>query len=494
MVFDQRQIETALSELSEKYSDKNCNNNKRVDFPMERGMIEDTIFEHLSMKRSHFYNVNYNQCKFINVAFNGSSFDSVDFTETKMEGNSLACCEFTDVTISGGDKNDGNNCSQTNFINCHIGGTMFSGSAFLQSIFHHTSINDVIFRSCTLEGSRFINCELADVNFGNANIEFTDFLNTCLENVIFPFYQFAYIIGIADYLQNNANIFLRCGETDVSLQEYASQIDNLILYYFDKTDYFPMCNLYIAKHDMSTATDCLLIGINSSLQDLDFRMIRHYCRLAKRHNLLNEVTNRRISDAIDSFLTQDSMSPEKLNDCMIHVGEIRQILNSGSQNAVELNLRIRTNITKDNTEGVNYVNSLSNEISSWLSNNTWGHEGFQVAVSNHSPFELIIDVVCAAGAIATIADFIWKIITTYKSNHKTNPESTDGTYYQVDPAMLAKYVNTRIDLCKEQLRNLNKKNYDKKINAYIEEITQQLKTDLVEFYDSDIIIFKKKNK
>lgn len=494
MIFDRSEIEVALSELSKNYFDEKCNNNKRVDFPTEKGIIREITFERLSMKRSHFYNVNYDQCKFINVAFNGSCFDAVDFTETLVEGNSLACCEFTDVTFSGEKENVGNNYSQTNFINCHIEQTMFIGNGFFQSIFNHTFINNVIFRSCTLEGSRFINCKLNNVNIGNANIEFVDFFNTYLENVVFPFYQFAYIIGVADYLQSNANIILRCGETNVSLQDYASQIDKLILYYYDKTDYFPMCNLYIAKNDIQTATECLLTGINSSLQDLDFRMVRHYCRLARRHNLLNEFTNRRINNAIDSFLTQDSISPEKLNDCIIHVGEIHQILNSRTPNAVELNLRIRTNIEKDNTDGVNYVNSLSNKISSWLSDNTWGHEGFQVAVSNHSPFELIIDVVCASGAIATIADFIWKIITTYKSNDKSNPDGIDDAYYQVDPDLQAKYVNTRIELCKEQLRNLNQKNYNRKMNAYIEEITQQLKTDLAEFYDNDIIIFKKKNK
>ena len=154
---------------------------------------------------------------------------------------------------------------------------------------------------------------------------------------------------------------------------------------------------------------------------------------------------------------------------------------------------IQTNIAKENQNGITYINSLSNELNTWLSQNTWGHEGFQVAVSNHSPFEIVIQIISAAGAIASVASFIWGIIINHKTDANTTENTLPQNYMKIDPEMRKMFVNTRIDLCKEQLRNLNKNNSNKKMNQYIEEITQQLKTDLIEFYDNDIMIYQKEN-
>lgn len=85
-------------------------------------------------------------------------------------------------------------------------------------------------------------------------MEFIELLNTSLDNVTFPFYQFAYIIGASDFLkESSGKISFATGDKEVSCEEYIRQIDNLIYYYDDKQECFPVCNLLIAKGKMQEA-------------------------------------------------------------------------------------------------------------------------------------------------------------------------------------------------------------------------------------------------
>ena len=109
-------------------------------------------------------------------------------------------------------------------------------------------------------------------------------------------------------------------------------------------------------------------------------------------------------------------------------------------------------------------------------------------MSNFSPFEIIIDVICAAGSVATIAQMIWTIID--KHNCET---SVFDDYTVIDTDVYNKYIDTRIDNCKLELLRIKNEYSKKEMNKYIEEITQKLKTDLQELYQQDIMIFKKNN-
>ena len=139
------------------------------------------------------------------------------------------------------------------------------------------------------------------------------------------------------------------------------------------------------------------------------------------------------------------------------------------------------------------MNALSNELNDALAQYDFGQLGFQVAVSNHSPFEIIVDVICAAGALATIAQLIWSIVEQKQNNSKSRKTSIPDEYFQADRKLYAKYIDNRIELCKEQLLNIRSKYSERKMNQYIEEITQELKTDIMELYNKDIMIFKKNN-
>lgn len=498
MMLNQQNLSKALRELNENYPDPNCNNKKSIGGSNIQSIAEEKYIK-LSMKRSRLQNLNYNHCTFQNVAFSASSFENVSFIDAELLGNSFACCNFFNSKFYNKSKDNsiayiGNNFSQSNFTTCNFKKVIFQSSGFLQSLFYNCRFYNVDFQSNTLEGSCFNNCNLERINAGHTNVEFIELINTQLKNVIFPFYQFAYIIGASNFLKETPReISFMASDKKVTCEEYIHQVDNLILYYLDKQEYFPACNLLVAKGNIDEAQSVFLNGINLALETLDFRMIRHFCRLAKRLDLLDEVTIHRARKEIENYIFNDTIPIERINDFIVNAGEIRKILLSGKSDSVTYNFNIRTNVCKRNKEGVEYINTLSNELNNALSQYDFGQLGFQVAVSNHSPFEIIVDVICATGALATIAQLIWSIVEQNKHNENADKIIVPNEYIPADQALYAKYIDTRIEHCKEQLLNIKSKYSERKMNQYIEEITQQLKTDIVELYNKDVMIFKKNN-
>jgi hypothetical protein len=356
-----------------------------------------------------------------------------------------------------------------------------------------------------MEGSQFVNCEICDTDMGSLNVEFISLSHTKLNRVVFPFYQFPYVIGAADYIRDpTTTVSFRAGGRQIFMSEYREQLSNLIIYYWDKEQYFAMCNLYIAQDNIIAARECLLEGINTALDVWDFRMIRHFCRLAKYHGILNEELIQNILKKIDEFILGADIPDKLLNDFLIHTGEIRVLLLSGNRDSVTYHLNIRTNVSKEEEAGVIYVNSLVNDLNGFLSQNTVRQMGFQVTASSHSPIEIILEIVSTVGDLASLAmiiQSIWNIITTHRSKPQQPIENIgdidicspiDDLENHIEQADRNELLRC-IEWYKEQMKNICLEYSGKDMNPYIAEIFQKLQTDVIELYDKDIMIFRKIN-
>lgn len=486
----QAKIEQALDFLAAHYPDSKVNSNKSVGGSAEQPeVIPGAIYVRTGMKQSRFHYLVYASCVFENVALTGSQFQSVTFQRTALKGNSFACCDFYDVEIdgSGCEPFEANNFSLSNFERCRFSSLQLVSSGMLGSLFHNCSFKNTVFQSSTLEGTSFINSQMIACDFSSVNVEFVRFSRTSLDGVCFPFYQFPYVIGAADYITvSESTVTLRAGEKTLSISEYANQLDNLILFFLDKKEYFPMCNLCIAKGATRDAKQHLLDGVSTALRHHDFRMVRHFCQLALHHDILDEFTRQRILQNMDEFLQSEIIPETQLNYYMTYIGSIRTLLQSGGSNSVALHFNIKTNVLRDDPDGVQYVNTLLNELNKTLSR-TNAQNGFQVTVANYSPYEIVIQVLSAVGSAASIASLIWMTIDTLKERH------TRQKYLPVDIDVYRGYVDAKIDSLRADLLRLQKEYSKRTYSKYIKEVTQQLKTDLEELYSKDIMIFKIKN-
>jgi len=486
----QARINRALDLLNAQYPDPKVNSNKSVGGTAEQPeVIYGITYVRTGMKQSAFQHLTYDTCKFENVALTGSQFRSVSFLNTLLNENSFACCDFYDVAIDGSGCKcfNANNFSLSSFEQCKFSCLQLVSSGMLGSLFHNCSFKNSVFRSSTLEGTNFINSHMVACDFSSVNVEFTCFARTVLEGVRFPFYQFPYVIGAADYISaTDEGVTLCAGEKVLPVSEYRQQVDNLILYFLDKNEYFPMCNLYIAKGAVQEAKRTLLDGISTALDHNDFRMVRYFCQLALHHDILDEFTRQRIVQDVDNFLQAKDIPESRLNDYMTHVGSIRTLLRSGSANSVSLHFNIKTHVLRDDPEGVQYVNALFHDLNQALSH-TDGQNGFQVMVSNYCPYEIAVTVLSAVGSAAPIASLIWMTIDAVKAHrsHKRHVEVDIDTYRS--------YVDAKIDCLRSDLLRLQSQYSQRRFSKYIDEVTQQLKTDLEELYSKDIMIFRVKN-
>ncbi len=483
-------IRQALDLLAAQYPDPRVNSNKSAGGTAQQPeVIRGITYARTGMKQSVFRHLVYDSCAFENVALTGSQFHGVSFLNTRLEGNSFACCDFYDVAVDGGEHEclKANNFSLSSFEHCRFSNLQLVSSGMLGSVFHNCDFKNAVFRSSTLEGSSFINCHIAACDFSSVNVEFARFARTVLDAARFPFYQFPYVIGAADYISaGDGAVTLCAGEKSLPVSEYRQQVDNLILYFLDKREYFPICNLYIAKGAVHEAKRALLDGVSAALERQDFRMVRYFCQLALHHDILDESTRQRIAQNVDHFLQSKDIPESRLNDYMTHVGGIRTLLHSAAANSVSLQFNIKTRVLRDDPEGVEYVNSLLHDLNRALAQ-TDEQNGFQVVVSNYCPFEIAITVLSAVGSAASIASLIWMTIDAVKERrfHKKQVE--------VDVDAYRRYVDAKIDALRSDLLRLQSRYSQRRFSKYIDEVTQQLKTDLEELYSKDIMIFRVKN-
>lgn len=215
-------------------------------------------------------------------------------------------------------------------------------------------------------------------------------------------------------------------------------------------------------------------------------MIQYFCQLALHHDLLDEFTRYRIVQEMDEFLQAKEIPESRLNNYMAHVGKIRTLLHSGASNSVSLHFNIKTNVYRDDPEGVRYVNKLFYNINQALAQAD-GQNGFQVMAANYCPYEIVVEVLSAVGSAASIASLIWMTIDA------VHRHPNQKGWVEVDTDTYRGYVDAKIDCLRADLQRLQGQYSQRRFSKYIDEVTQQLKTDLEELYSKDIMIFKVKN-
>ena len=480
----------ALKFLGEKYADARVNNNISIVGNIRESVVISENYVRIGMKQSYFKNIRYEESFFTNVALTGSKFDSVEFSKCNFNGSSLANCNFYNVGITGnGSPYNANNLSLSDFENCRLKLVEFTQTGVLSALFHNCKLTEVTFRGSTLEETQFISCEMKNCDFGHVNLDYTLFSNNNYIDVVFPFYQTAYIIGAADFL-NDPKQFVKfvVGDREINKKEYLSQVDNLIYFYLDKNEYFPVCNIYLVKKDFVSAKQYLLEGITRYLLLKDLRMISNLCRLAKYHGIIDESVKSKIFEEIDKFIQSDEVPDTQLNFYLIYIERLKALLNSGAHNSLTVKYTINTDVDKSDKNGLKYVNRLVKTLNKNLAG-TEGVNGFNVSLASFSPCILSVDVVLSAIRYAplVIASVI-RIVSTVKKIIRMRKAK------EIDNDLSTKYLDERIERARYELLNIVQKCKSRTLNKHITDITQSLKTDLEEFYTKDVMLFKLVNK
>ncbi len=196
---------------------------------------------------------------------------------------------------------------------------------------------------------------------------------------------------------------------------------------------------------------------------------------------------------MDEFIQADYIPESQLNYYLIYIGKIKTLITEGSGETITLNYSIKTNTCKKNEDGVNYVNGLVNKLNLELSQLD-NIEGFEVSVSNHSPFEIAVGVITIVSGVATVAQTIMDLISTVKEKRNAKQTTEVKNESSDNSQLVCKYIDERIERAKYEIKDLQNRYKGKKLNEHIDEVSQSLKTDMEELYSKDIMFFKMNNK
>lgn len=493
-------VKKSLEKLNDLYfDDKVLNNAVSINEEDAPEIKKDVVS--VSAKRNHFENFTIYNSKIIGSAFSGSHFNNFTFRDCDIIGNSFVCSNFNKFNIFAFKKltYKSNNFSQSYFCNCQFDNMHLSQSTWLNSSVKLSQFSNCIFESCTFEGTIFRKCEFKNSLMYSANLDYMVLEDTKLDNVVLPFYQFAYIIGATNYLRDldNSNIKFKCGEKTVTINEYADCLLDLIHYYYEKRELFPMCNLLVGIGDLENAQKVAIAGIEKALNEKNYRLVKHFCVLGKFTNLLDYNLISEIKDKINCFLIDPQLGIEELNEALIQTAEITALINERATNRTSLQIEVETNIVRGCVDEHEKIEKLISDCIYIIDTPSLQAEGHTVTELSYCPITLLFEIIGTVANLATIGSALQDFFVQIKKDKvKNSREIANSIRKKYDNVSMVD-VDTRIKLAKSEIEKsmLELKNYkgskaNKKYEDFISNITQKIIGDVENILDKDMLVLR----
>lgn len=404
--FTKKQIQDALKNLKEKLPDQDEQNITVFQVTNDADISYD--YTRKSFKRVHATNCRFDESKFIAAAGIGARFANVHFTNCDFSGSNFQYCYFSNTNFTCDTLIKGANFSHSIFTNCHFSEIHINESTFFDCQFQDCTFLTSNIRSVTFENSVFYNCTIIDTDLSHLNLEYTHFSDVSMEGVTLSPYQVAYIIGMPTYLRATKDkVYIYTDKGKITALQYNNLIDDLVKYYYSQNDFFPLANIMISLTEYDKAMDYIQRGMRESFDYLDFRMVKHYCRLAISCSFFSHTQLRCLYELITDLSYKKELNVNALHSYLINIGEIRELLLNRAQNMERVEFVIKTNIDKDDLAGINdFYNKISDILKQCCSE---GHID-SIELRHNSPYELLITCIDTLPAILTLISTMYALL------------------------------------------------------------------------------------
>ena len=378
------------------------------------------------------------------VCKNHARFENANLKDAGMAGSifvetDFGCCDYTNTNFQSSD-----------FRTCTFSGAHLIFTAFNRSCFVNTAFEDCIFDSVSMCDCKFINCrfirckwgvrventifencELIDVTFRNMNLEFASFENLHTENVKLPFPTIPYIYGGLTYLINtsdNVRISSATKKSGISKDEYLNCLDYLEQYYKGTQNYFPLCNILIAKKQYKYALICVVKGLKNAILIRKFRMLINYCKLLRHIPTATAHIRQEIYTELMNTLHSTQLASFEQNSLDFYLPQAISILFNDLSSEC-LVVRFDTNIMNSDTQRLGVFYSLIDRLLGLNCN-------YSVEIRHNSPISVLLQIVTdpiyLSIIVSTISMAFCGIQLSYairdfksKKDSKKNNESVD---------------------------------------------------------------------
>lgn len=307
----------------------------------------------------------FKNAKFNDAAVTGSSFYKCSFQQCDMDQGDFEYCDFYHCDISA-DIPIAIAFDNSNFIGTLIHDLEFYSSTFSNAFFDETTFKDIKISNCTLEAATFQRCSFEKIDFSQINLDFVDFRFPYFDSSILPMSQIVYTYGLLQYLMTTNDYVTLIGKRkSITPKKYINDILPALLATYISEEkkqknniYFPLINILLSLNKVDEANIYLNKAMNLSASIMDFRMMKHYCRLINLSDKYSINQKKGIYQSICSLFNPSNMGPWQLKDYTRNIGDIRYTLLM-ENNYPTLVLNILTNILYS---GVKRIGSVVEDI------------------------------------------------------------------------------------------------------------------------------------
>jgi uncharacterized protein YjbI with pentapeptide repeats len=454
--FTKSKVEKATESLYEYGDNRACSNNRIFNKAIKATYYNDN-YSYMSLKRTFLKECTIVKSDFSGAAVTGSKFIQTLFNNCVISGTNFQCCDFIESKFQDFySKIETSNFSNSTFINSEFINVNFRMNTIFQSLFESCKFTDCIIDTSTLEGSIFRDCIFDHVDLSNLNIDYVILCNPIMNEVVLPFFQVPYIINGFSFLETtNDTIWIDSEKSPngkISIEEYLQLTNEMIIYFYGLKEFFPLANIYLAKGDVKTALACIMEGIERNSRQNDFRMIKHFCRLATSTPQFTTRDIKEIYHLLETRFEPETLTSRELHGYLSNIGEIRTILFNGNYNLQTLEMIIQTNI--DSTEA-RKLSVFLEKLNKLLDDNNQNGRSQFVELRHNSDYTIFIS------CVNTFEQLMPILLSLY------------SVFGLVDKGM--KFYNTFLDnkIKRESIRNA--KNSISKEDVQIKRLEMQLK-------------------
>lgn len=350
-----------------------------------------TIMEHITLDSCNYDNACvtgsiFRNCRFINCSMDQADFEFCEFYHCEFETKRIYGCSFNSSSFI-----------DTAFTSVHFDSCTFTGVFFQKCPFDSVKIS-----YSTLENAVFKHCNFFRMDMRYLNLDYIELDHPYMEDVTLPFSQTAFMFGALQYLKSTKDIvFVSKGNKGrMTPQEFFRDAVPLLRDHFVKTrQFFPLTNLCISTGDRQMGEKYLKEGILDTMSARDFRMLKHFCKLAAGSNMFDLGFIREIYYNYICRIFPQHSDDKSIPNYARHIMEIKALLFNQTKRP-SFSLSLETNIPQDEPQKtgtlVNWLFSLANRIGRFQDND------IDVVLSYHSPLSVTINVSGEEDALAAL--------------------------------------------------------------------------------------------
>lgn len=293
-----------------------------------QAVLEDKCLDE-KYKGSCVYHPQYKSCKFYGTKFDGinglaSNIINCVFYKVRFRDSGMAFSDFSGSQFMKGSSFINCSFSESNFDGVLFSNVSANGSVFDRTFFTHAIIQRTYFRHCSFEDALFQNMQFENCDLIHANLEFASFHNVQSKHSNFPFLGVLKSFGGLQTIAQNPDSTIQYSEGAkvLSAKYLFDMLPNIQAYFYKKKDFFILANINIYLGRQKDALYYILLGLKSSLEQRDFRMIRYLCKLASYNHFF---TNKELRQLYEALVNNSNIAEMNNHQYQIYLAEIAGI-------------------------------------------------------------------------------------------------------------------------------------------------------------------------